>query len=309
MPSFRLSWEESRDIASYLTGLKHAGASYPADVSYMDDPRLAGAGRGLVSRYGCANCHEISGFEGVPRVGTELTREGSKPIEQLDFGLQARTARREGWYSPTGFFGHKLTDPAVYDRGREKAPGDRLRMPDIALSAADVDALTTFLAGSVDVPTQGALRTIPSSFRYEPTGAARDVQEGWWIVKEYNCMGCHAIQPAQASSLSALPRYQDPDWKEKLPPPLHQEGARVNPGWLEGFLANPSLDANIPDRNGVRPYLQVRMPTFSFSPGRDPRARPVLRSPGGAGGSLCSPAPGAARPARAGDGQGAVLIA
>lgn len=266
MPGFRLSWAESRDIASYLTSLKRADASYPSDVSYMDDPRLAESGRGLVNRYGCANCHEIRGFENVPRVGTELTREGSKPIEQLDFGLLAGPARREGWYSPTGFLERKLTEPAIYDRGREKAPGDRLRMPDIALTAADVQALATLLIGSVDMPIQGAFRTVPAAFRYEPTGAAKDLQEGWWIVKKYNCMGCHAIQAAQASSLSALPRYQDPDWKEKLPPALHQEGARVNPWWLARFLANPSLNETDPDRNGVRSYLQIRMPTFNFSP-------------------------------------------
>ncbi len=266
MPNLRLSWAESRDIATYLTGLAREGASYPADVSYMDDPRLADLGRGLVSRYGCANCHEIRGFDHVVRVGTELTREGSKPIEQLDFGRLAAAARRDGWYTPIGFFERKLTDPGVFDQGRTKAPDDRLRMPDIALSTADAQALATFLAGSVDLPAQGSLRTLPAAFRYEPTGAARDVQEGWWVVAKYNCMGCHAIQPAQSSSLSAVPRYEDPDWKERLPPSLNQEGARVNPDWLVRFLANPALDGQTLDRNGVRSYLQVRMPTFGFSP-------------------------------------------
>jgi hypothetical protein len=32
------------------------------------------------------------------------------------------------------------------------------------------------------------------------------------------------------------------------------------------FLSNPALDAKNTDRNGVRPYLKVRMPTFYLSP-------------------------------------------
>ena len=46
---------------------------------------------------------------------------------------------------------------------------------------------------------------------------------------------------------------------------LTSEGARVNPEWLKGFLANPALSTTDTNRNGVRSYLQVRMPTFFFS--------------------------------------------
>jgi hypothetical protein len=60
-----------------------------------------------------------------------------------------------------------------------------------------------------------------------------------------------------------LPRYQDV--QEQLPPKLLTEGARVDPEWLRRFLSNPSLSTSDTNRNGVRPYLGVRMPTFSFS--------------------------------------------
>ena len=266
MPNLRLSPEEARDIATYLTGLKHADASYPADVSFMDDPQLAARGKTLVGRYGCASCHEIKSLEDAPRIGTELTKEASKPIEQLDFGLLEPKAEREGWYNHKGFFEHKLDNPAVYDQGRQKPPDEQLRMPKIQLSREDIRALTTFLLGSLDSPTFGDFRTIPEQFRYVGTGQEHDIQEGWWLVKKYNCMGCHDVQPGQKSVLSGLPRYQDPDWKEQLPPALLQEGARVNPDWLMHFLNNPSLSDKDQDRNGVRTYLKARMPTFSFSP-------------------------------------------
>src|SRR5882762_10707415 len=85
-------------------------------------------------------------------------------------------------------------------------------------------------------------------------------------------MGCHQLIPGQKTSLMSLARYQDA--QEQLPPKLLTEGARVDPEWLLRFLANPALtdaarsaDAREGDinRNGVRTYLQVRMPTFSFS--------------------------------------------
>jgi cytochrome c2 len=266
MPSQRLSWDEARDISAYLISLKHESAAYPTDVAYMDDPRLADKGRQLVSRYGCASCHEIRGLEDAARVGTELTKEGSKPIEQLDFGLLEPKARREDWYTHKGFFQHKLENPAIYDQGREKAPDDRLRMPNVNLTKDDIRALTTFLLGSMDSPFRAEFRSIPEEFRHVATNQQKDIQEGWWVIKKYNCMGCHTLQAGQKTVLSALPRYQDPDWKEQLPPSLVQEGARVNPEWLARFLANPAMSDKDTDRNGVRGYLKIRMPTFNFSP-------------------------------------------
>jgi len=266
MPSLRLTSDDARDIATYLTGLKHADATYPANVSYMDDSAQAQRGKVLVSRYGCASCHEVRGLEDAARIGTELTKEASKPIEQLDFGLLEPKAEREHWYTHKGFFQHKLENPAIYDQGRQKGPEDRLRMPKIQLTSDDIRAVTTFLLGSVDSPFEGEFRIIPEQYRYIPTDEQRDIQDGWWVVKKYNCMGCHNIEAGQRSVLSGLARYQDPDWKEQLPPALLQEGARVNPAWLEHFLANPALSEKAEDKNGVRTYLHARMPTFSFSP-------------------------------------------
>jgi cytochrome c2 len=266
MPSLRLSIEEARDIASYLISLNREGSSYPSAVSFMDDPKLVARGRALVSRYGCASCHEMKGLEEAPRIGTELTKEASKPMEQLDFALLEHRAKKEGWYNHAGFFERKLRDPASFDQGREKAPEDLLRMPNIQLNPDDVRALKTFLLGSMDSPVHGEFRTIPEQFRYIATDQRRDMQEGWWLIKKYNCVGCHVIQPGQASVLSTLPRYADPDWKEQLPPSLVQEGARVNSEWLARFLADPSLGGSDSNRNGVRTYLHARMPTFSFSP-------------------------------------------
>jgi hypothetical protein len=116
----------------------------------------------------------------------------------------------------------------------------------------------------MDSPFHGEFRTIPAQFRYLPSDQKRDIQEGWWLIKKYNCTGCHVVKQGQRPAISTVPRYQDPDWKEQLPPSLVQEGARVDSDWLARFLMNPALGGST--GNGVRTYLQARMPTFSFSP-------------------------------------------
>lgn len=337
MPNFRLSDGDARDIATYLFSLS-GPPSYP-DASFMDDPNLKSKGQALIKQYGCAGCHEIKGFEEEQRIGKELTVEGATPIERLDFALLTHDAEKghdplnlhtapgsdagdthttggeheeKPWYNHKGFFEHKLAEPAIYDRGKEKDPKDKLRMPKPFLTPEWRNALTTFLLGSVG--TEGS--NVPRSLFYDPQDQRRqDIQNGWWIIKKYNCVGCHQIQVGQRSALMDVPLYQTPEGKDFLPPRLTSEGARVDPNWLLRFLSDPSLSgqqgpaaapsatpaAIVPggsattreaqsnersengntnasassakpkaqpgmDRNGVRPYLQARMPTFSFSP-------------------------------------------
>ena len=279
MPSLRLSPEDAQDIASYLiTQKKQEPSSYP-DAAFMDDPSLKEEGKKWVRFYGCGGCHEISGMEDEGRIGTELTYEGSKPIERLDFALFTEASQRGGkdaepikdkedlarlpdgpakepWYDHKGFFEHKLAEPNVYDQGKVKTETEALRMPNVHLSKDEVLDLTTFLMGSQET-------SLPQSYQYKPGDARHDIQEGWWVVKKYNCMGCHQFIPGQQTILMGMKQYQDA--QEQLPPKLLTEGARVDPEWLRKFLSNPALSATDTNRNGVRPYLKVRMPTFSFS--------------------------------------------
>ncbi|MFN2481363.1 MAG: c-type cytochrome, partial [Pyrinomonadaceae bacterium] len=364
MPNFRLSEQDARDIASWLFSLTQR-QGYP-EASYMDsDQKMAQEGFTLIKQYGCAGCHEIKGFEDEQRIGKELTTEGATPIERLDFALLTHDAEkgidpftgkkmpqggnREDWYDRKGFFEHKIEEPGIYDKGKEKDWRDHLRMPKPYIDKGregddrtELDAITTFLLGSVGA--EGA--NVPASFFYQATDRRRDMQDGWWVVKKYNCMGCHTVQVGQASTLSTLDFYKTPEGKEQLPPALTTEGARVDPNWLLRFLTDPSLSGiteqqlnaaggamlrdlarrsgansgagqaqpapaptqqpqaqprqspqaqggaqQSPDtsqqaqqndkpraggeqlkpqpganRNGVRTYLKVRMPTFSFSP-------------------------------------------
>lgn len=329
MPNFRLSETDSRDIATFLFSL--SSPPQYADASFMDSPELRDKGHALIKQYGCAGCHEIQGFEEEQRIGKELTVEGATPIERLDFALltksaeeghdplklheaspeegavQAKAHEEKPWYNHKGFFEHKISEPSIYDRGKEKDPKDRLRMPEPYLTPEWRNALTTFLIGSVGA--EGS--NVPQSLFFNPEDTRRqDIQNGWWVIKKYNCMGCHQIQVGQRSVVMDLPFYQTPEGKDLLPPRLSSEGARVDPAWLLKFLHDPSLSGEKTpeqnaaistaeqaarttpaptgspqasatpvaatvghlkaqpglDRNGVRPYLKFRMPTFTFSP-------------------------------------------
>ncbi|MGH9579749.1 MAG: c-type cytochrome, partial [Terriglobales bacterium] len=268
MPSLRLTPEDAADIASFLMTQKTKEPGSYASASFMDDPKLKESGKFWVKHYGCAGCHEIAGLEDEGRIGTELTVEGSKPIERLDFALLTHPAKEgkdpftektgEPWYSHKGFFEKKLAKPNVFDQGKVRSATEALRMPDPHLTPEQIRALVTFLLGSQET-------SLPPAYIYKPGDARHDVQEGWWVVRKYNCMGCHQFLPGQATTLTQMARYQDPDWKEQLPPQLLTEGARVNPDWMLGFLHNPALSETDLHRNGVRPYLKARMPTFFFS--------------------------------------------
>ncbi len=279
MPSLRLSPEDAEDVAWYLVTLKKREPSSYPDASFMEDPALKEEGKKWIRHFGCAGCHEIAGLEDEGRIGTELTFEGSKPIERLDFALLTEVAQRgtgepitdpedrarlpEGpaqapWYNDKGFFEHKLAEPNIWDKGKIKPETEKLRMPNLHLSKEQIRSLTTFLMGSQESP-------LPSNYQYRPLDYRRDIQEGWWVVKKYNCMGCHQFIPGQKTVLMGVAQYQTPDGLEQLPPKLLTEGARVDPQWLLRFLTNPSLSDTDTNRNGLRSYLQVRMPTFSFS--------------------------------------------
>jgi cytochrome c2 len=274
MPNFRLSEQDSRDIATYLFSLS-SPPSYNA-AAFMDDANLKAKGQGLIKQYGCAGCHEIRGFEEEQRIGKELTVEGATPIERLDFALQThhaedgdeplealkkeneeRKLEEKPWYNHKGFFEHKITQPSIYDVGKEKDPKDKLRMPQPYMPREWRIALTTFLLGSVG--NEGA--NVPSSLFYTPQDQRRqDIQNGWWVIKKYNCQGCHQLQVGQRSVVQDLPFYQTPEGKDLLPPRLTSEGARVDPAWLLKFLHDPSLSGEKTPEQARQRRLRPRQP-------------------------------------------------
>jgi len=233
MPSLRLADDEARAITAYLATLGEKRPAPAALEARLADPASAEAGEKLVRKYGCAGCHDIPGMENESRIGVELSAFGSKTREELFFG--DRTDIPETWDDWTY---NKLASPRTYaTKWIEQV------MPQFDLAEDDIKALRAFLSSRTD-------SKVPVKYLYRPPGEDRIVA-GRRLVARYNCTGCHVIE-GRGGDIRRL--YQEQP--TLAPPILNGEGEKVQADWLFNFVKAP-----VP----IRPWLQVRMPTFGLA--------------------------------------------
>lgn len=271
MPSFRLTDQEANDITAYLMNLKNtafAGLKFPelnkklrdeilvedyfsafetldvakAKLTAMsDEERTLELGRRSIGKYGCYSCHDIDGFSNdLPPIGPELTKVGSKPVEQFGFGQQRHVPHsRHGWIT------QHLKQPSIWDLGVPKPFKDLNRMPNFYLKDWEIEAITVNLLGQVGdkVPLAGMKRLDANE---------KLAEIGKKIVNKYNCQGCHQIDGNGGELSKAF------DDQNAGPPWLVKEGHRVQTEWFNNFLQNVHT---------IRPYVKIRMPSFNFSNG------------------------------------------
>ncbi len=265
MPDLRLTDSEVADVVAYLAGLTGsagtgAEATYQAadvDAVLLDylraivpyeeaqtalaamsaEARQLDLGRRAIGRYGCYSCHEISGFEDVQPIGTELSAEGSKLLPRFDFAFVHDIPHtKRDWIK------HKLLDPRVFDRGRILQPLEKLRMPDYGFTEAEARTLTTAVM-SFQQDVQPKVAQVARSARKDA------IIDGRNLVRRRNCVACHEIEGDGGN-------YRELVEEPSLAPPLlTPEGAKVQPDWLYAFFRGPIT---------IRPWLDVRMPTFGL---------------------------------------------
>lgn len=282
MPNLRLSDQEAADIAAYLIQKRQdrfmqspipaqddkelnkivmgflmkmtSESDAKAQLSNMvPDKKLIYAGEKLIRLYGCFSCHNVPGFEKEKPIGTELTNEGSKPVEKLDFGFIDIERTNHAWFTK------KLKNPRIFDKDRVRPHDEKLRMPNFEYTDKEVEAIVTALLGFVkkDVLTSKEKSRNPRNIF---------VEQGQWIVREYNCQGCHiiekeggAIRPMIHSWLMNIQNKSLRDADDLMvtfsPPVLQGEGQKVQTEWLFDFIHGPVI---------IRPWLTVRMPTFAL---------------------------------------------
>jgi cytochrome c2 len=251
MPNLRLSDQEAADLTAHLMTLKNGPA--PARQPFFDkeDSKelLAAAqdGEKLIAKYGCTGCHDVKGHENDAKVGADLNEFGRKAVDLLDFGNAIPNPRHHSWYN---WIDLKLRAPRAYRYERVDT-----RMPQFDFDDREVDAIMTFLKSRF-------AEKIPYAFLAGRDDRRIAVARGDQLTDYFNCRGCHVID-FQGGSIRDV--YAEDDlWK--APPILQQEGWRVQPDWLFGFIEDPSTK--------LRPWLNVRMPTFPMS---DERATTVVR--------------------------------
>ncbi len=251
MPNLRLSDQEAADITAYLTTLKD-GPELPSAALFENEasPEFAAAaeeGSKLITKYGCTGCHDVKGHELDAKIGAPLDDFGRKTVDLLDFGNAVPNPRHHSWFNWTDL---KLRAPRIYKYERVDT-----RMPQFDLNDDEVKSLLVFLRSRVS-------DQVPVAFQPMADERRRAVAKGDQTIEYFNCRGCHVVDGVGGAVRDV---YAEDDIY-KAPPLLQQQGWRVQPDWLFGFLQDPS--------NRLRPWLDIRMPTFPLN---DERATTLVR--------------------------------
>lgn len=264
MPNLRLTDREVADVAAYLaslTGESGTTAFVTVEQQVVDDVLLdylksvmpsrdaeaklssmdshakqLELGEQAILRYGCFSCHEIKGFEGAQPIGVELTEEASKLVTRLDFAFVDIPHTKLAWFT------QKLHDPRSFDQGRVLKSEERLRMPNSHLSEQETQRLVTaIMSFQRNIQPRAALP--PQTARNEFLSVGRN------FTQRRNCVGCHSIEGNGGDYVNLV------EEASLAPPPLTPEGSKVRADWLYAFLKGPI---------SIRPWLEVRMPTFGL---------------------------------------------
>ncbi|MBI5394349.1 MAG: c-type cytochrome, partial [Verrucomicrobia bacterium] len=193
------------------------------------------------SRYGCYSCHQISGFESVKPIGTELSEWGSKATDKLDFGYLEKEMERNNY----AYLAQKLRAARSFDRTDTRRPQEWMRMPQFNFTGEQIEDIVTAVMGMTDEKVTDKAKQKLSSFDWE-------IESGRWLAQQYNCQGCHVLERRGGAIRGTI---EDPAF---YPPDLFAQGARTQPEWLFKFLKEPTP---------IRPRLfaRARMPTFEFT--------------------------------------------
>ncbi|HET6923536.1 MAG TPA: c-type cytochrome [Anaeromyxobacteraceae bacterium] len=247
MPDLRLGDEEAADITAYLATLA-SGGTYPSPPEYAAGRRpqlekLAEKGKALINKYGCFGCHAIRGFENAQKIATELSEHGRKDPKLLDYGdvryFTEEPAHRETYAS---WVWTKLHTPRIFAYELVET-----RMPQFDFSDDEALAILTFLKGQT-----GERDRIPRHLLPGLDGPKLAVLTGERLVFWNGCRNCHEVEKRGGVVRDLF----NEDNQSYAPPVLTGEGAKVQPEWLFGFLKEPMA---------LRPWLQIRMPTFHFA--------------------------------------------
>jgi mono/diheme cytochrome c family protein len=237
MPSLRLSDQEAKDIAAYLSLQKddREAGSRPLDLT---SPATIKKGEGLIREYGCAGCHLIPGMEKEGRVSVSLSNFGRKRVDEMDFG---DTRVPHSWHD---WIGNKLRNSRVFQTDRIAQ-----KMPVFSFSDEEIAKLTLFLFSQTkDEPDRRYVQPFDRK--------QQDIETGRRVAYHYNCQQCHQLEK-EGGHIGAII-----EETAFLPPILTGEGRKVQEPWLHGFLKNPSV---VGQPNSIRPWIPTRMPTFSLT--------------------------------------------
>ncbi|MEE9181742.1 MAG: c-type cytochrome, partial [candidate division NC10 bacterium] len=243
MPNLRLTDEEASALTAFLMTRGERQTTPVALLEELKKKEQIEEGERLIRLRGCFGCHKIRGFEIARQIAPDISNFGHKRLLQLSFGDAVEV--HHTWEDWT--FG-KLKNPQIYTTDREQ-----LRMPNFGFTEEEVKTLRVLLKSFTDAD-------VPNRYREEAGTARKTLAQGRRLVRDYNCVGCHIIE-GKGGDIRV--RYEGR--LNEAPPPLVltegtlSEGEKVQAKWLFEFLHRP---------HPIRPWLQIRMPTFGLSDGQ-----------------------------------------
>ncbi|HTP80819.1 MAG TPA: c-type cytochrome [Bacteroidota bacterium] len=251
MPNLRLTDAEARDVVAYLLTLKDDRTFEKAPLRLNDTSQVA-FGEKTVKEFGCFGCHNIPGTEKEGKVSVDLSDFGRKKYEQMDFGdthelsladtvdyrdnADGSVAVKHTW---RGWVYGKLKNPRLYQTERIVQ-----KMPVFTFVDGEIKLIRMFLISlSNDQPLPKYQRVYDKRMQ--------DIEAGRRLTMGYNCIQCHNLEDRGGYILA---KYEEP----AMGPPMlpESQGAKVQEPWLHSFLEGPTT---------IRPWLKIRMPTFSLT--------------------------------------------
>ncbi len=232
MPNVELTADDVNNLTAYVASLKDSEAK--SLIKEDVPPGNSEEGKALIQSLGCLGCHKIKDKADPAKVGVSVMDVADKRMEELPFGYSDVSHTKWDWLR------NKIAKPEIYQT--EDMP---MYMPNYVMSEDELDQLVIFYL-------YNRLLNAPENFIARASGSDRMKERGDWMLRHFNCQGCH-----QMLKDAAKPRIDGYlDRKTMVPPMIIDEPEKVQPDWLFNYLKRPTA---------MRPWLQIRMPTFDFS--------------------------------------------
>ena len=179
---------------------------------------------------------------------------GHAELDPLDDQYDADTAyflQSLNSHQRNGFLWQKLRMPRSFDyeTTRTKRYDERLRMPKFNFTAAEREAVMTFILGLTS-------KAPDARYIFKPTPRQEAIVQGRHVLDKYNCAGCHIVD---------MDRWKigfEPDRFEE-PPPTNEFPFLLPPVTPEQIQASLT-----PDRRGLLHAELYGMPTRDEATGR-----------------------------------------
>ena len=280
MPKFNFRTKDREEVVGVVLGLVREPLQPQALYRPDDRMRRVAAGRAVIERYNCKQCHTLEGRRGV------LTAEG------------VDVDRRELWMLPPNLYGEGnrvhgewlfgfLKNPdSVPTPDHSIRPSTIQRMPAFRFSDDEANALVDYFLALTGRPSR--LWTDPSAQPLDETPYAQPVtikakdktltvhnqlEEAQALFDTFNCVKCHLPKGTPGA---------DPN-EGASAPPFTLAHARLRRDWVQALIEEPQTQINGTKMTAFWPAkamrsrkpgdtIRVDYPDFKFGLRDDPAA-------------------------------------